>query len=418
MSTLLAKGKNIGLFSIFSSYSINKLINFLTNLLIVRLLSVNSYGIYGAVMNLYALFTLFSGLGMGSSALIYGSEQRDPAQKHAILAYTFRWGLIGSVLQSVAFAAYVLFFPLGILEMKSYALCLFLLPIFSFALSFIQILFRTQQNNRMFARLNTLQAILTAFCSVIGAFCFGLSGLIVIRYLTFFIPIVYGFSKLEYRKTTVPLTQNLKKEIWGFSIKSGLTSCLNQIVCLLDVALLVQLMKDPVTIAQYKVAASIPNNLNFIPNTLMVALVPLFSYHLTDPDWMRRTFKKLWLMNFCGQLLLLFLLWNIGPFVIVQLWGPNYSECIPCFRILCVSYFFLAAFRLMSTNLLAVYKRVSFNLIVAIFTCVLNIFLDFILIPNFHIIGAAWATCISVIFTSLLSFPYLNALILSKKDQS
>ncbi|WP_289183445.1 lipopolysaccharide biosynthesis protein [uncultured Dubosiella sp.] len=415
MSTLLVKSKKIGLFSIFSSYSINKFLSFLANLLIVRLLSVDSYGIYGAVMNLYTLFTLFSGFGMGSSALIYGSEQRDPIQKHAIFAYTFRWGLIGSFLQSVTFVLYVLFFPIGIAEMRSYALYLFFLPVFSFTLSFIQILFRTQQNNEMFARLNTIQSVLTAFGTTIGAFWFGLSGLIIIRYLTFFIPIVYGFSKLGYTKTIVPLSKKLKKEIWEFSIKSGLTSCLNQIICLLDVALIVQLLKDPIMVAQYKVATLIPDNLYFIPNTLMVALVPLFSYHLADSDWIRHSFKKIWLINFLGQLLLLLLLWNLGPFVLIKLWGTNYWDCIPCFRILCISYFFLAAFRLISTNLLAVYKKVTFNLVIAFLTCILNIILDFILIPRFYMIGAALATCISVIFTSLLSFPYLTAFIFIKK---
>ena len=93
--------------------------------------------------------------------------------------------------------------------------------------------------------------------------------------------------------------------------------------------------------------------------------------------------------------------------IISVLWGKQYDDAVPCFRILSISFLFLSGFRLTSTNILLSLGKAGYTLLVSIASGILNIFLDVFLTIKCGSIGAAYATLIITIVASLLSLPYV-----------
>lgn len=403
------KLEHVGLFHIFGSNIFNRLISFLTVSAVAHILSKEQYGIFESANNIFNLFVIINGFGMVNAMLLYCSEEREKTEKSAIYQYTFICGFLASVLLSLGMLIYGLCGKVGIRESAKYIVLLSALPVLDYSQQYILTFFRTRRENKAYARLLTLNACAHFTFDFLGALLQGVSGLIVGRYLMYGVTIIAScIASANFRKNLqkIFITASLKRALWNYSLKTGITSALNQIVYLIDIALIGFLISDATVLAGYKVATVIPEALNVVPQSVIITFLPYFSAQKSK-EWIAKSCKKLFhcmaVLNFTISLIL----YEGAPIFLKILGGEKYLDGIRCFRTLAISYFFLATFRLFSTNLLAIFHKVSFNLLVSIFTGVCNISLDYFLIQRYGAIGAALATLITVLLASFCSFPYL-----------
>ena len=64
-----------GFFHIFGSSVMNKIIAFLSSIVLVRILSKEEYGVFTYAWNIYSIILLFSGMGLDSGMLQLASEK-------------------------------------------------------------------------------------------------------------------------------------------------------------------------------------------------------------------------------------------------------------------------------------------------------------------------------------------------------
>lgn len=411
----------IGLFHVFGSYTLSRVIAFVTNAVIVRLLSKEEFGIFGSAYNVYNLFIILNGFGMINATLLYCSEERPEQEKQSLYEYTLRWGFFSAVLLSAGMLLYGLYGRVGVQDSSCYIIALSALPIFDYVQQYILVFYRIRCDNKTFARLLTINTCAHFLFDCTGALMWGVSGTIAGRYLSYIVTIIIGVlvGKDRFRKSgksaQLPATQ--KKAIWNYALKSGGASALNQIVYLIDIALISCLVSDAMVVASYKTATMIPEALSFIPQSVIVTVLPYFARKQQNREWVKDKSKKLFVGMAAMNFLISLFLWIMAPFIIEILWGKKYLDSVPYFRILSISYFFLGTFRLFSTNLLAVFHRVTFNLSISLLTGVSNMLLDYFMIKKYGAIGAAWATLFTVVIASLCSFPYL-IYVIKRKDSS
>ena len=113
------------------------------------------------------------------------------------------------------------------------------------------------------------------------------------------------------------------------------------------------------------------------------------------------------------------MLFFAAPLVIRLVYGEQYLDAVPVFRILAVNYFFSGTFRLLSGNLLVTQRKLKFNLIVAIISSSINVVADYFFIRTWGSIGAAWATVLVVIVSGAMSTVYLVKVFRNRgKEQS
>lgn len=400
-----------GFFHIVVTNVMNKGITMLTNVLIARLLGRYGYGVFGTAYNIYSIFIIFSGLGMHTAILLYCSEKRSEEEKHRLYRYGLAAGFAASLLLSAGMFVYALCFPLAIPAIREYIILLCLLPLFDYILQYFLVVLRTQRKNKTYALMQNISCVTYFIFGCLGAEYFGISGTITGRYISYFLVICVCYRYVSGSVARVSrkdkLRTDLKKELWGYSIKNGIGGACNQILYFIDVALIAAILKDAELVATYKVATLIPEGLSFIPTCIMIFLVPVIAEHNNDKSWLRNNLKKLFLASgIMNSTITLFLL-AFSPQIICLLWGKSYLSSVPCFRLLSVNYFVMATFRMSCTNILAVLRKVNFNLVLGTVSSILDLVLDVLLINRYGMIGAAVATFTTVVFISIISFPYV-----------
>lgn len=412
-----------GLFHIVGSNFINKCITFVTNVALVRILTKEEFGIFTSAFNIFSIVFLFSGFGIASGMLYFCSQKRSAESKEQYYKYSFAFGLIAGIILSAIMFLYGMFAPLGIEETRKYILLLAILPLVGFVFDYFSIILRTQEENKKYSLLMNANTVIYAGLAILGSCFFGITGTIMGRYLAYIISAVMGFTFCKrflfiQKKANIQLLKDEKKGLISYSVKAGLTSAMNNILYRIDIFLIGIFVADAAILASYKVGVTIPENLNFIPQSMMVFFLPIIIKHAKERDWLRSKVKQLYAVMalLCGAMTVVLLI--AGPLIIRVFWGVQYMDAVPCFRILSISFFFLSTFRLTSTNVLLSLGKAGYTLIVSIISGLCNIVLDIWLTITMGAIGAAYATLIVTILASALSFPYVLYLIYNKREQN
>ncbi len=408
-----------GFFHILGSTLINKIIAFLANIAIVRILTKHDYGVFSGSFNVFFIVFLFSGLGIANGILYFCSKDISRENKQDYYAWAARFGLGTEILLSAAILIYGLFFNVGIEEMRGYIISLFLLPFFAFIFDYYSVILRAEKDNRKYSLYLNIHSALYAGLAIAGALTFGIAGTIAGRYLAYIIADTVGYffcrdyADISWSGRPGP---DAVKDIRKYSLKAGITSALNVILYRIDVAVIAVVVADAAVLASYKTGAQLPENMNFIPQCLMIYFVPLFVQHLGDGGWIRRKTKEIYLAAFGVSALLGAAVYLLAPQIVLILWGGAYLDAVPCMRILTGSFVVLSV-RMTSTNILLALKRAGYTMAVSIVTGVVNIGLDVWLTVKWGSIGAAWATLIVTALAAALSFPYVMYIVYSGKEK-
>ena len=184
---------------------------------------------------------------------------------------------------------------------------------------------------------------------------------------------------------------------------------------MIDVLLVTYMIVDAQSVALYKVGTQIPEALEFIPNSILVAIMPYVVEHNTDKAWLKKWTKKIYLFSIGLNLAIVVILLIFAPVIVELFWGKEYAGSVVIFRILSINYFVMASFRQIGTNMLSALKYVNYNMLISIITCVANLLIDYVMINKYGIEGAAYATLIVVIISSIMSFPYVMKIVYSDK---
>ena len=409
---------NGGFFHILGSSFINKCIAFLSNIGLVRILSKNDYGVFTGAFNAYYIVYLFSGLGITSGILYFCSKDITREEKKTYYRYALRFGFVFETLLSLALILHGLFGNVGIEETRVHIISLSGMPFVAYLFDFFSIVLRAEKSNKKYSWLLNIHSVLYAGLAILGAVISGITGTIIGRYLSYLIAGIIGmkFCKEYYEPFwKKKLERDKVKDLRIYSLKAGITSALNVILYRLDVMVITVVVADATILAAYKTGTQLPENLNFIPQCMMIYYIPLFVQQLKNVDWIKRKTKEIYLFVGGVSVFLGIIVYIFAPQIVTLLWGANYLDSVPCMRILTISFVILSTFRVTSTNLLLSLKRAGYTMFISIITGLANIGLDVWLTLKYGSIGAAYATLAVTIMAAVLSFPYVIYIVYSGK---
>ena len=410
---------NGGFFHILGSSVINKFIAFFANLILVRILSKNDFGIFTGAFNDFSLIYIFSGLGITSGILYFCSKNITSTLKTKYYLYSVKFGIASECLLSAALIIYGLWGPVGIEETRFYIITLSLLPFVAFVFDYFSVILRAEKDNKRYSVLLNIHSFLYALLAIIGAYSGGILGTIIGRYLSYVIAgtVGYYFTRGHFSASHRDiLSKKEKGELVSYSLKAGATSALNVILYRIDVKVIAIVVANASILASYKIGTTLPENLTFIPQCMMVYYIPLFLQNIDNAAWIKRKTKEIYVFVGAVSVSLGAIVILFAPHIIGLLWGKDYLDAVTCMRILALSFIVLSTFRITSTNILLSLKRTGYTLFVSIITGLSNILLDIVLTIRYGSIGAAYATLIVTILAALLSFPYVIYIVYSGKQ--
>ena len=396
-----------GLFAIFSTSVLNKILGFIGGVFIVRLISKADYGVYSYANNQLSFFMLLTGLGTSSGILQVCSELKDNrAKSKAVYHYGCTVGLGFNALLAAAVLIYAAFAHFPFEEVGTLLAMMSLLPFTGLITSLQTTFLRSELRNNAFAAASLLGAFVTCVFQILFSYFFRVKGLIAARYLSSVITAVLVALILKpggecTEKCT--LDKETKKDFLKISAISMANNGISELLYLLDIFLIGIIVVNEETIAMYKVATVIPTALNFIPMSIITFIYPYFAQHRDDIKWVKKNYRYTIAATFAIDGFIALVLFIIAPWLITFLYGAEYYDSVLPFRILIVGFAFSGTFRILAGNLLVTQRELKFNTFVAVLSGTLNVIADIALIKYCGSVGAAIATLLVQILSGILN---------------
>ncbi|WP_052463546.1 oligosaccharide flippase family protein [Thermotoga caldifontis] len=397
---------------IFSANVANKIIQFGTSIVVVRIVSKEIYGQWSYANNILNFFLLLSGLGVASGLLQFASSSANAIDKLSYLKYSLRVGASFNLIIAVTLfcLSWIIKLPLvGSVEILRW---LSFLPLFTISFDIAQCFLRAELKNAQFS----IVTMVNTFSLFLGILVFGyyyqVKGLILSRYIAYFITLIIAGYMLKpylsmYKTVALPDAES-RKHFLKFSITNMLSNVMSQILYLIDVLLVGLIVKSDTVVATYKTSTLVPFALNFIPLSVMTYVYPYFARKKMEKQWIKERYRRLveylLLLNSCISIFLII----TAPLVIRVLFGSRYLDAVTTFRILAFGYLIAGTFRIPAGNILASLGKVEVNLWNAIISGIANVILDVVLIKAYGAIGAAVATVLVFLISSLFGSLYLK----------
>ena len=417
--TDIKKSAEKGFLHIVSSQAINRAGRFLSAIVVVRLLTKETYGNFSYAHNILQFFLLFNGLGVYYAILQFCSETDDLRRRHTFLKYGLKIGGFFNLFLFIAIVLFVQFFDLPLKNSDSILLLLSLMPLFVLLFDSMNTYFRASLRNREFSYFNMANTFLYLAGTVVGGYFFQIPGIIGGRYLSFFLVILLGlwFFRAElgdiFRAGKPALKE--KREFLKFSLIVAMTNSVSQVLYLIGVFMVGLIIPNESIVASYKTATVIPFALAFVPQSIIMFIYPYFARNLGDKQKLKTYFYKIQSYLVIFNLIVSAGLIAFAPLIIRIAFGAQYLDAVLPFRILSAGYFISGSFRILGGNVLASLRKVQFNLLNSTFTGISNIILNIVLIRRFGSVGAAVATVIVLLLSSIASNVYLY-IYFRKKD--
>ncbi|WP_392486051.1 oligosaccharide flippase family protein [Haloimpatiens sp. FM7315] len=400
-----------GFVHIFSANFINKIVQFGIMILLVRVIDKKSFGSFSYAQNTLNMFLLLQGIGAVPAILQYCSSAKNEEERSSYFKYGLKVGLTANFLISFAILVFTLFFSLNVKGSTEILMGFFLFPLFSIVFDEIQVFLRASLRNKEFSYLTTLNSILYLIGNLGFGILFKIKGIIISRYIAYFITIVMGIymiRKILGHIKNIPYPELKKRrEFLKFAVTSSVTNAISQILILIDTYLVGVIIKDQSIVASYKTATLIPFNLTFIPASIIVFVYPYFAKNSDNKDWIRKKYNDLQKYLFILNGIISLILVVFAPQIVKIIFGTEYLDCVPTFRILSLGYLIVGTFRIPGGNILFCINKVKVNFYNAIISGVFNIILDIFFILKYGAVGAAIATFIIYVLSSAISNIYL-----------
>lgn len=400
-----------GLIQIFSANFINKIVQFMTVLFLTNIISVNEYGAFSYAQNTMSFALLLEGLGVTAGILQYSSVEKGKKEKYKFFNFGIKIGFVFNILVSIGLMLYATFGPVAIQSSRQYLIIMAFIPVINIIYNSIQAYLRASLRNKEFSRLTVFNTVIYFIATVLLSYLMGANGLILGMYIAYLSTVLLGAyfirDDIKLFKYTKMDSRSAEIKFLKYSIITVLSNAMSQILYLLDTQLIGVFTKDEAILAAYKVATTIPFNITFIPLSLMVFAYPYFAQNKDNKEWIKG--KLSILIKGLGVLNLLI---SLGGIILAKpifyILFPKYMSAIGCFRVLMLGYFISGTFRIPYGNILASLGDARANLINAIFSGVANIILDVILIKKYGSIGAAYATLMVFIISSIIHYIFIN----------
>ena len=404
-----------GLFHIFGSKMVAQVGGLISSVVVIRHLEKVDYGSYVDAVNLFSYPAVFMGLGMTNVIIQYCSEKVTEERRNAIYRHALLGGNAANILVALVTAALAYWqYRNGETQTAFYMLLMCGLPFINYADSYAQTVLRVKGKNQVFANANTIYSVVLLVGNIALTKLFDVPGLVYSRYVAYFVATVICMRALWQEKffgkvmsTKERLAPPERRQINNYACICAITNFTSTVLTLLDVTCLDLVMHDPTVLADYHVAAVIPNACTFVPSCLMVFFYPKLVAAISDGKeaGKRYLFQLAKIYAVVNGIVFLGIA-ICAPVLIWIVYGEKYMNVIGLMQILNVNYLASCIRNLMGNTITAI-KKVKMNLLFAVVSGVLNIVLNVLLIPWLGAAGAAIATVIVTLSVAAMDCTYV-----------
>lgn len=380
-----------GFFHILIGNTLTKMLTFLSSIVIVRLVSKESYAYLTYSDNLYLYVIAVSGLGMSSGILKYCGPQYKEEKDKAFLNYALSRGFLIELILSLAIVGYVWIADIPFPESKGLVSVMVLYPAMNYMVTTFQSYMRARLDNRMFAKIALVESASVLAASVIFVTMLGIYGMAYSRYIAMGACCIIG-ARFAVKQLgacrAYKLERKEKRDFLSLSLSFMLASLFSMLMPINETFLINNLIGDEIVSANYKVAMLIPSQTMFVSNSIAVYYFAILN-RISDKRMLWKKIKKIELLSIsiigfitlCGIF--------IFPFILKYIYGEKYMDCLGLSNVYWVVYGVNSGFRLIALNLIPAFGSAKISAVVSVVSSIVHLCACYFVIPLYGVYGAA-----------------------------
>jgi stage V sporulation protein B len=406
----------------FLSLTTSSFAHLLLRLVLSKELGPSGLGLYTLVFTIYMFGMQFAAFGIGSALTRYIAKYHDKPLKIKEFVTS---GILGSLISgSVMGILLYLFSSIISNQLFHNPQMASLLRLTAFCFPFIAMqkavigTLNGLKEMKWYAIVNISQNVLVMVVSFVLVILLKLE--IMGAVLGFVIPTIFiGFFSLTFTRNLfvrpTKFINTVLKEISVFGFYVVLANSIGMINTQID-SLMIGYFMDETSVGYYAVATIFIQGVLLLPQAVQSVTTPSIAAYYGKGDFynIQQIIKKTMFKIFAIVIFISFILAIFGKFLISLLFTEEFLPAYAPMLILLIGYSIYAAYSSVGGCLSSIGKVKIVFRIDAICAC-LNTLLNFTLIPRFGLIGAASATSISLIFTTLVNLYYIRRYSIGKK---
>ncbi len=400
---------------VFTMSILAAILGFSFRMVLARNLTPAEYGTFYAVLSFVGFLILFKDLGMGSALAKFiphniVTKNLERVKSAIITVFTIQFLAAGII--AVLLIVFSRSLALNYFKTPSATIVIIFIALSYFLSSFFDIFLQSAQGfqNMFFASLTETLRSFAVLCIIFVLFHFT-TGVFVPAFAFFFamlfLPFIYGFLFLKMFPTFLKLKFHFSKEIFQELLTFGFPMLLSSaglmIITYTD-TLALTFYKSVEDVGLYNAALPTAQLLYSISQTLSFVLLPLTSElyargHRTELKEGIDAVHRYALLIIVPAAITLFF---FSKTIITLLFSAVYIKAALPLEILAIGGIFYTLSQINTTVLVGIGKP-GINVRIVLFSAVLNLIGNILLIPHFGMVGAAGATAASYVCMMFLS---------------
>jgi len=269
-----------------------------------------------------------------------------------------------------------------------------------------------QQRMRIIAKINIILPIVRIGLILALSYFFILKGWLIAQIILIVLGfLLFGIYVKDYIK--VKFDRSIAKRIFKIGSWAFLGQAVGAILLRFDTLCISGIMKDAEATGIYNTAALASQQMVVISGGILYTVFPYVAKNRNNLEKLKRKHKEIFLKLIGLNIFIYVIAILVAPYFFI-LFGDKFIMSVDPFRTLALGTIIFSLVILENTYMDAL-GRTDLQFISGIPATGINIFLNFILIPKFGIMGAAYATILSMIFTLIIKTYILKYFIFQKQ---
>jgi len=404
----------------FTGQAAAMLLGLVTFPILTRLLSIEQYGILGLVTNTVAIAVVFAKLGLSDGIIRFHEEYMGDSQQKIIFSSTiFVAGLTLTICVSFCYVVLLPWIYSIIHIKKQFQLCFLVMSLYllvrPLSIIFLNLL-RVNEKTIFFNTLNLVNKVVSVVIGlillilVIGELYGYFIGIVIAEYLLLLVLLCWFFK--NYKVSFPSVSISLAKQLMLFGIPLLFTELAYMLLTYAD-RYMILFFHGEKELGLYSVGYNLAMYVaQLVTFSVSYAIVPLY-VKIYENSGKKETEKFL---GDCLYYLFIIVIpvcfgyAAVNKELFIMLASDKYVAAASFSPVIVLATVIFGMNSLLNAGLYLHKKSLTILIIISI-GGVLNIVCNYILLPNFHVMGAAVATLISCIaisaFTVCFSFPLL-----------
>jgi len=387
---------------IFSSSVISRVLSFFASWIAIQLIPNKELGSVIFSFQIIAFLFPIAGLGLNQGLLRYGAQVKTILERNNLFKYTLKYGVLTSIVLTFILIIISFFFNFDLENAQFYLILLSTGLTTNYIYSLVKIQFLLNLNNKIFSKIElTYNCILVVLVTLLS-FYFKELGYAISLILTPIITSLLFLSKLNINWKNKYSSTITNFSFWRYGFFASLSNVTTQLLVSIDIILIGSLLENLELVTAFKYISLLPFSLLFISQAIITTDFVSFTKKIDDKTYIFNYIKNYIKLLTIISLACLVFIYFTGS-TILSLFEKDYVQYSSSLNILTIGITGILILRGVFGNLLSSIGKAHINFVITTIALIINVILNYYLIPKYKLMGAALTSSILMWFTGVLT---------------